>query len=366
MKVWCALIILINSFAAASTADADTVVLKNADHFTGTIVGSDGDTLTLKTDAAGEIKVQWPAVKELTSEMPLFVVTSDKKTVTGKITLEGTDLVVHTASADELHVPLTQLTIVRSGADQASYEKSLHPSLLADWKGGVTVGFALARGNSDTTNLSTGLNANRKTLSDEIKVYASSIYTDNGRSNSGAPTGVTADEIVGGVRFDRNIGPWLFAFASGAFTHDALQHLEVQQIYTGGLGWHAINKPNTTFDVLAGINYVRETYSSSVTVATPRGASLARNLPGITAGEDFTHKLGASTTFTEEFEFYPDLSDISQYRFAFNSGTVTQIKKWLGWQVTFSDHYITNPPIVGTVQSDAILSTGLNISFSHQ
>jgi Protein of unknown function, DUF481 len=99
----------------------------------------------------------------------------------------------------------------------------------------VTVGFPLARGNSDTTNLGAGLNADCETLPDEIKMYASSIYAGNGLSTSGARTGVTTDEIMAGARFDRNIRPWLFAFPGGDFTHDALQPADPQQIHTGGL-----------------------------------------------------------------------------------------------------------------------------------
>ena len=229
----------------------------------------------------------------------------------------------------------------------------------------MNIGLALARGNSDTTNLNTGLNADRKTLSDEIKVYTSSIYTTNGATTSGGPGGVTADAFLGGARYDRNLTPRIFVFGSGDFTHDALQNLDLRSIYSGGLGWHAINRPNTTFDLLGGVNYTRETYSSGATVGSPNGTNVGRNLPGLTAGEDFTHKFGPSTTFTEHFDFYPDLSDIGQYRFALDSGLVTKINKWLGWQTTFSDRYVTDPPILGTKSNDVIFATGLNIAFSH-
>ena len=52
----------------------------------------------------------------------------------------------------------------------------------------------------------------------------------------------------------------------------------------------------------------------------PVRANIVRNLPGITAGEDLMHKFGASTTFTEHSEFYPELSDIAQYRFSLDAG----------------------------------------------
>jgi len=140
--------------------------------------------------------------------------------------------------------------------------------------------------------------------------------------------------------------------------------LNLRSIYSGGLGWHAINNPQTTLDFLLGANYTRETYSSSTT-ETMTGVSVNRNLPGITAGQVFIHKFGASTVVTENFYFYPDLNDTSQYRFSVDAASVTKINKWLGLQVTFSDRYVTDPPIAGTKQNDVILSTGINIAFSH-
>ena len=53
--------------AMASAASADTVVLKNGDHLTGTIEVSDGHDVTLKTDYAGEIKIQWASVTQVTT-----------------------------------------------------------------------------------------------------------------------------------------------------------------------------------------------------------------------------------------------------------------------------------------------------------
>ena len=41
------------------------------------------------------------------------------------------------------------------------------------------------------------------------------------------------------------------------------------------------------------------------------------------------------------------------------------LSKWLGWQTTLSDRYVTNPPIPGTKANDVILSTGLNVAFNH-
>jgi putative salt-induced outer membrane protein YdiY len=351
------------AFAAIlqSAAHADTVTMKNGDRLTGTIGDSDGKAVTIHTDYAGDVKLKWSAIQEVASAKPIYVMTSDKNVVSGSIAPQGENLVVHTTSESSVVVPLAKIMAIHSSEGQQAYEKSLHPGLLHDWKGSATVGLALSRGNSDTTDLNSGLALNRKTLSDNIKVYESSVYATSGATPLSPGSGVTANAILGGARYERNITDRMFAFASADFTHDQLQDLTLQSIYTGGLGWHAIARPNTTLDVFAGLNYTREMYNA--TASSIVTSSLNRNLPGITAGEDFTHKFGGISTFTENFTFYPDLSDFNQYRFSLDAGWLTKFNKWLGWQITAADRYITNPPILGAKSNDLILSTGLNLSF---
>jgi hypothetical protein len=336
---------------------AETVTLNNGDRITGSISDSDGKAITLKTDYAGEVKIQWAAIKELAAPKPVFVTTDDKKTISGTIAPNGKNLTVHESNGTTVDVPYAKISFVRSSEGQDAYEKTLHPSWGQDWKVGATVGLGIARGNSDTTNLNTAATADRKTLHDDLAIYESSIYSTNDQPGGG----VTANAILGGARYSHNITDKLFGFVSGDFTHDELQDLDLRAIYSGGLGWHAIDKPNkTTFDILGGINYTRESYSGT---AEAPGPSVDRNLPGITFGEIFMHKLGASTTINEDAYFYPDLSDISQYRVSLDANSVTKFKKWLGWQISISDRYVTNPPIANTKSNDVILSTGINVAF---
>ncbi|MFY9751381.1 MAG: DUF481 domain-containing protein [Candidatus Acidiferrales bacterium] len=345
--------------ATASSVAADQVTLKNGDRLTGAIKDSDGKDITLKTEFMGEIKISWAGVKEISTDKPLYVVTPAKATVAGNVTSDGTNLTVHTANGGDVLVPLAQITIIRSVDEQEAYEKSLHPSLIEGWKGGVNLGFALARGNSETTNLSTGFAADRKTLRDEIVVSESSLYTTNDLPGGG----VTANSILGGIRYDRNFDGRLFGFVSGDYTHDELQFLNLRQIYSFGIGLHAINTPNTTLDLLGGLNYTRESYSATAT--PPIVPAVTRNLLGVTLGEAFMHKFGAATVVTENYYFYPDLTNTGQYRFSLDAGSVTKLNKWLGLQLTISDRYVSNPPVLGTKANDVIFSTGINIAFLH-
>jgi putative salt-induced outer membrane protein len=127
--------------------------------------------------------------------------------------------------------------------------------------------------------------------------------------------------------------------------------LNLRSVFGGGLGYHAIKNDNTTLDFLGGLNYTRESYTT-----------LQRNLVALTLGEELMHKLGKSTVLNEKLYFFPDLNSLGDYRGTFDFASVTKIHKWLGWQNSFTDVYVSNPP-TGKRQNDVILTTGLNVAF---
>jgi putative salt-induced outer membrane protein len=347
---------------------ADQVTLKNGDRLTGTVVKSDGKTLELHTDAAGDVTIQFDAVAEIKTDQELHVGLKDGKTVVGPMTTSDGKLEVATKTGGNVETTPSDVAVIRNDAEQTAYDKSLHPGLLHGWNGGVNLGFSLARGNSETTNLALGINVVRPTQNDKTTVYLTSIDT----KNQLATPSTVANLVTGGIRYDHDVSPKLFGFVAADFMSNALQDLDLRGVYGGGLGYHAIKSDQTTLDLLAGLNYTHETYSNGpvntpVTIP-PTFASFGRTnrFAALTLGEELMHKAGKSTVITEKFYIYPDLSSgySGQYRGELDLGTVTKISKWLGWQNQASDIYVSNPP-VGTKNNDLIFTTGLNLTLTH-
>ena len=350
---------------------ADQITLKNGDRLTGTVVKSDGKTLVLHTDAAGDVTIQFDAIQQIATEKDLHVSLKDGKTAVGPVTTSDGKIEIATKSSGTVEAPKDDVTLIRNDAEQAAYDKSLHPGLTHGWNGGANVGFSLARGNSETENLAIAFNAVHPTLNDKITLYASSIYTKN---DVPPPASVGANLQQGGLRYDRNIGAQAFVFVGGDFQSNALQFLDLRQVYTGGFGYHAIKSDATTLNILGGINFTHETYSNGAEVpptppsTTPTGIftsyGVTNKFAALTLGEELTKKLGKSTILTQNMYFYPDLQDTSDYRATFNLGTVTKIGKGFGWQNQFGDIYVSDPPI-GAKKNDVVLTTGLNYTFTH-
>ena len=357
------LVVLVVLVGIAPELFADQITLKNGDRLSGTIVKSDGKTLVLHTEFAGDVTLDFKAVTQITSEKEMRVITSDKKTLVGPVTTSDGKIEVVTKNEGTVGVPLGNVKVI---GEQEDYEKLVHPGLLHGWNGGVNVGFSLARGNSETSNLALAVNAVHPTLNDKTTIYLSSIDTKNDL----ATPSTVANLVTAGIRYDHDINPRLFGFVGADFMSNALQDLDLRSVYGGGLGFHAIKSDSTILDFLAGLNYTHETYSNGPLV-TPVTVPLTYTSYGVThrfialtLGEELLHKFGKSTVITEKLYLYPDLSHSGEYRATFDLGTVTKISKWLGWQNQFTDIYVTNPPL-GAKKNDLILTTGLNFSFTH-
>jgi putative salt-induced outer membrane protein YdiY len=357
------LLLLIVFLGVSSWSFADQITLKNGDRLTGTVVKSDGKTLVLHTDAAGDVTIQFAAIQQITTEKELHVSLKDGKTAVGPVSTTDDKIEIATKSSGTVEAAKEDVTLIRNDAEQTAYEKTLHPGLKQGWTGGANVGFSVARGNSQTENLAVAFNAARPTLKDRITLYASSIDTKNDLAK---PTTV-ANLEQGGFRYDRNMNPRSFVFAGGDFMSNALQFLDLRAVYSGGFGFHAIKSDATMLNFLGGINYTHETYSNGAFITgttVPSSFGKTNRFAALTLGEELSHKLGKSTEVTQNLYFYPNLQQTSEYRGTFNFGTVTKISKWLGWQNQFGDIYVSNPP-GGTKKNDVVFTTGLNISFTH-
>jgi putative salt-induced outer membrane protein YdiY len=349
----------------SAVAFADQITLKNGDRLTGTVVKGDAKALVLHTDAAGDVTIQFSAIQDIKTDQELHVSLKDGKTAVGPVTTTDGKIDVATKATGTVEAAREDVTLIRNDAEQAAYDKSLHPGLMRGWTGGANVGFSVARGNSQTENLALALNAVHTRVNDKITLYASSIYTQN---NLATP-GTVANLEQGGLRYDRNVNPRLFVFGAADFMANALQYLDLRGVYSGGFGFHAVKSDATTLNFLGGGNYTHETYSNGVQVTPPttpptyQSYGVTNRFAALTLGEELNQKLGKSTVVTQNLYLYPDLQQTSQYRGTFNFGTVTKISKWLGWQNQFGDIYVSNPPI-GAKKNDIIITTGLNFSFA--
>jgi putative salt-induced outer membrane protein len=354
---------------AALGTRADQVVLKNGDRLTGKIVTGDGKMLLLKSEFAGDVTIQWDAITDLESSDNINITLKDGTRLSGRVTTrDGKFMVAGAPAALTPSIASKEAIVaVRNDAEQHAFdvetEKMAHPRFTYFWNGTVDTGLALTRGNSETANFTLAAKAIRETPRDKLTVNGDYIFANN---SSVPPTITTANALDAGLRGDLNIRPRLFVFAFTDFQTNQLQHLDLRSVFGGGFGYHLIKTSNTTFDVFGGISYDRDSFGAyTLPNPTPPPVLLLfpssiQNSAEAVVGQEFDAKLSKRTALTELFSFYPNLSHTGEYRFQLDSTISTQMKKWLSWQATLSDRYISYPPI-GLKANDLLLSTGLRV-----
>ncbi len=332
---------------------ADQITMKNGDRLTGTIEQTQGKAIVIKTEFAGEVSVLWDAVDSIQSTAPLFLALKDGQTIAGKVSTANGKYTVETATAGTVTTAKEDIITVRSEPEQKAYQEHMdrlmNPRLTDFWGGFLDTALSVTRGNSRTLNFVLGGKAVRTTSRDVITVYANSVFADN---STGGPTVTTANAINGGVRMDLNMTDRVFLYGSADFYHDEFQALDLRNVLGGGFGYHIVKTKRSTFDLFGGGAYDQAFYSTPLTQKQGEAA----------VGESYVLALNERTQLTERFDFFPNLSDTGQYRGVFNTGLTSKLYRWINWQVTFSDNYVSNPP-PGIGKNDLLLSTGLRLTF---
>ena len=332
---------------------ADQVILKNGDQLTGSIISSDEKTLNLKSEFAGDVKIQWDAIQKISSSQPLYITGKDGQVLVGNVKSVDGKFAVETTNSGEVSVAKDSVVSVRSKEQQTAYEAEIdklrHPRLTDFWGGVVDTGLALARGNTVTSTFNLSGKAARTTEKDKIGVYVLSLYAKNkiaGKSET------TASMVAGGTRYDFNISKKWFAFGQLDLLHDRFQHLDLRMAPNGGLGYHFIKTEKNLFDLFAGGGLNKEFFTDNTNRAS--GEALL--------GEIYSHQFSKTTSLTESFQFFPNLTNSGEFRYVFNFGLNSTLTKILSWQLNFANLYLSNPPR-GVKTSDGILTTGLRFSF---
>ena len=333
----------------ATLLPADVLVMKNGDRVTGSVVKKDGNTVTLKSALFGTITVPWDQVDSIKTDTPLNVVLNDgKQAQTNLVSTEGKVQV-----AGET-VPQGDVKILRNADEQKNYERLLHPGLLDLWAGTGTVGIAGTAGNAKTSTFTAAIIAARTTNTDKINLYFNAVKAS---SLANGVTSDTAKAVRGGVGYSRYLNKKIFLNVFNDYEYDAFQSLDLRITGGGGVGYYLVKRENSSLSVTAGADYSHAKFSPNPL------PSYSQSSAEIYYGDDYAWKMSTRTSLAQTFRMFNNLSDTGQYRVNFDLGGNTQLFKWLSWNLSFSDRYLSNPP-VGRKTNDVIYTTGFGISFA--
>ncbi len=142
----------------------------------------------------------------------------------------------------------------------------------------------------------------------------------------------------------------VFGFTDLEF--DEFQALDLRVVAGGGLDYELIRGESTTLDLSAGGSINKEFFSDNRTRES--GEALL--------GQELKQRLLKVTTLEEKLSVYANLSERGEYRVNLDVGTVTRLNRYLSFQLTISNRYLSNP-IAGKKKNDILFTTGLRVTF---
>jgi putative salt-induced outer membrane protein YdiY len=333
---------------------ADQVTLKNGDRLSGDIIKYDGKNLILKSELAGDVTIPWANVTGVTSTKPLNVTLKDGQRIVGTVTTDGTKFNVATKDTGNVTAARDTVEFIRSEPEQKAYDIEIdrykNPRLIDLWAGTMNLGFTQTAGNTETETFTLGANAVRTTTRDKISVSYTQIYST---SNASGPNLTTANAKRGGLQYDLNLTPKMFVFGLVDLENDQFQSLDLRFAPAGGVGYHAIKNANTSLDLSLGASLDKEFFTGGVD----------HTYGEVLFGEEYNHKFSKTISMHELLSLYPNVSSVGNFRMNFDISAVAAIKKWMAFQISASDRYLSDP-LPGRKTNDILFTTGLHFTFA--
>ena len=215
------------------------------------------------------------------------------------------------------------------------------------------LGASLSSGNSQSSNLAMNGDAVRATDLNKTSLYGNVQYARSG----GVTTG---EQLRLGGRYDHNLNVQLFAFGGLDLERNKFANLQLRSLLSGGLGYHALKTPTTTWDLFGGLGYTSDHYIDPMVI--DGGNRSSYSYVSLLLGEESTHKLSDSTSFKQRLTLVPNLKNRGEFRANLDAGLSVAMSKTMNLNVGFALAHNSEPG-AGRKSTDSLLTTGVSVKF---
>jgi hypothetical protein len=341
-------LILCSTLAAQPAAPPpDVIIFNNGDKLVGHFVRSTASNVTFHSDAIGDLTIDWNKVKELQTNTKVALIRkgvtlrhrSDSASIPqGTLAMRDQTLILTPAPASAPQpVPVADAVVV---IDRPAFEKAIthNPSLLQDWKGTATLGAALVAATQNSRTFTGGIALVRTEPTenwldprDRTILDFSTSYGEVTQPSS--PTLKTSIYHADAER-DEYFSRHLFAFAQADFDHNFSQGLNLQQTYSGGMGWTVIEGANQTLDLKGSASYLRQQFT----------AGPGQSLVGSVFSQHYNRHFKRGFVADEHVTYTPAWNDSRAWSAAFGTVFTMPVYKRLGASSSVIDSFLNDPP----------------------
>jgi len=204
------------------------------------------------------------------------------------------------------------------------------------WVGSASAGLALTQGNSDTSTVNAAYELKRDT-------GGNIVFKSNGLLVRGeAEETLTSDRLSLDGRVERKLSARTSLFGATQYLRDSFKAIDYLVSPTVGVTRLLVKNDRTELGVDAGVGVVWEK-NPDLEVQTD-GA--------VAAGQQFTHKLTATTELKEKAAGLWKMDDFDDALYTFGIGVAASITAATQLKVEFLDTYKARPPVPSVQKND--------------
>jgi putative salt-induced outer membrane protein len=294
---------------ACVSAFADEVHLLDGSLVRGAITSVKDGVLVVKTDFAGEIRIPLDKIAGVSTDAEQTITLKGGGTYTGRLHyVDGKQQVLQKDAAEPLEIP--------SLGEVVPLPPPGAPPVPANWTGRAELMLNGSSGNSDRINASAGVSAMRAGIIDRLTLYLRGQYEESNGDRS-------KNEVLGGVRYERDLSPRLFAYTRLELEYDEFENLDLRSTVGGGLGYFLIRNPRQDFKMRGGLAYQHEEF----------GDGSSDDKPLAEAGYDYRLDIRQWLRFNSTLTYFVDPTDVDDWRATAENAAELPITPTQGWKL---------------------------------
>jgi putative salt-induced outer membrane protein YdiY len=214
------------------------------------------------------------------------------------------------------------------------------------WGGDAALGFALARGNTNTTSFSL-------TLSAKGPISKSVINSNKAFFMLNREKEITNAESMGlESQINWQLTERFFSYYKILGIRDKFKNFRI--LPSVGIGYKVVATEKVQFSASTGLSEVFTKYY---------GSGDTDSYTGIALGNQLIWKISESAELSQTLDLNSDVSELSHYFLRFEMSLATAIAKGLSVKLTFMDNFDNKPVGEGIKKNDVSILAGLSAKF---
>jgi len=319
---------------------ADEVVMKNGDRFTGSIVSKNEQTLVIRLDYAGEIKIDWASVVRVQTDNPVWVYLVDGTRMKGRL-VTGQDGALTVDAGDVAKtgtIPVAQVRWINPPPELSGEGVKM--------SGRANVGYASSSGNTDTEKWYLDAEAVARTRDNRFTIGGESRSTEDSGEK-------TESNWLGYMKYDHFLSKKWYGYGNGNFEHDQFKDIRLRTTLGLGSGYQFYETPRLNLSLEGGLSYVNTDFELQEDENYPAARMAVKY-------DQFV--FGTNIQFFHTDETYMDVEEPDNVFLRTQTGFRFPLVNRLNATLQY-DYDYDNDPSPGSVKSDKTLRATLGYTW---